>query len=208
MADSMWVNLVRILRDNGVVFHSGLTDAEVLTVESRFEFRFPPDLRAFLQAGLPVGCDFPDWRDDDESALREWLDLPRRGILFDIEHNGFWLNDWGTRPSTLSEAQRIAGLLISEAPKLIPIYKHRMMPSEPHLAGNPVFSVHQTDIIYYGIDLRDYFIHEFLAREDVGIWPIPETVRQVPFWDIERFLKVRWADGMCLFDNSTGSLPE
>jgi len=208
VADSMWVNLVRILRDNGVVFHSGLTDAEVLTVESRFEFRFPPDLRAFLQAGLPVGCDFPDWRDDDESALREWLDLPRRGILFDIEHNGFWLNDWGTRPSTLSEAQRIAGLLISEAPKLIPIYKHRMMPSEPHLAGNPVFSVHQTDIIYYGIDLRDYFIHEFLAREDVGIWPIPETVRQVPFWDIERFLKVRWADGMCLFDNSTGSLPE
>ena len=29
------------------------------------------------------------------------------------------------------------------------------------LAGNPVFSVHQTDIIYYGCDLWDYFLNEF-----------------------------------------------
>jgi hypothetical protein len=57
--------------------------------------------------------------------------------------------------------------------------------------GNPVFSVHQTDIIYYGVDLRDYLIHEFLARENVGVWPIPASVRRVPFWDIEQFLSVR-----------------
>jgi hypothetical protein len=48
------------------------------------------------------------------------------------------------------------------------------------------------------VDLRDYLIHEFLAREDVGIWPIPETIRRVPFWDIERW----WAGGACVFDNS------
>lgn len=82
-----------------------------------------------------------------------------------------------------------------------------MIPAEPHLPGNPIFSVHQTDIIYYGIDLRDYLIHEFLARDDVGIWPIPDSVRQIRFWDIDQFFKVRWASGACVFDNSSGQLP-
>src|SRR5207249_2559582 len=129
------------------------------------------DLKAFLQTALPVGENFPDWRSGDESALRAWLDLPRRGILFDIEHNGFWLEEWGPRPQTLDEAKPVANKLIDAAPRLIPIYMHRMMPAEPHLPGNPIFSVHQTDIIYYGMDLRDYLIHEFLAKEDVGVRP-------------------------------------
>jgi hypothetical protein len=207
MADPMWADLVGTLRDNSVEFEAGLTDAEIAAAEARFGFRFPPDLRAFLQAGLPCGSDFPDWRDGDETALRGWLDLPLRGIRFDIEHNGFWLDEWGPRPASLSEAQRVASELVTAAPRLIPVFKHRMMPSEPYLPGNPVFSVHQTDIIYYGVDLRDYLIHEFLAREDVGVWPIPETVRRVPFWDVERFLSVRWAGGACVFDNSAGQLP-
>jgi hypothetical protein len=45
---------------------------------------------------------------------------------------------------------------INEEAKLIPIFVHRMMPDDPHLAGNPVFSVHQTDIIHYGFALADY----------------------------------------------------
>jgi hypothetical protein len=36
-----------------------------------------------------------------------------------------------------------------------------MIPDDPHLEGNPVFSVHQADIIYYGHDLEDYLRHEF-----------------------------------------------
>jgi hypothetical protein len=41
-----------------------------------------------------------------------------------------------------------------------------MMPAEPHLPGNPVFSVHQTDIIVYGLDLYEYLHNEFgLQRE-------------------------------------------
>ncbi|HEY7310844.1 MAG TPA: hypothetical protein VH643_15880 [Gemmataceae bacterium] len=207
MVDAMWADLVDTLRNNGVEFEAGLADREVEAAEVRYGFRFPPDLRVFLQAGLPCGDRFPNWRSGDEVALGDWLDLPRRGILFDIEHNGFWLEDWGPRPPCLKEAQRIASGLIAAAPRLIPLYLHRMIPTEPHLPGNPVFSVHQTDIIYYGVDLRDYFIHEFLTREDVGIWPIPENVRRVPFWDIERFQSVRWAGGACVFDNSAVQLP-
>jgi hypothetical protein len=207
MVDVMWAGLVDTLRDNGVEFEAGLTDAEVEAAEARYGFLFPPDLGAFLQAGLPHGGDFPDWRDGAETSLRKWLDLPRRSILFDIEHNGFWLDEWGPRPPSLEQAQRIASALIAAAPRLIPVYIHRMIPSEPHLPGNPVFSVHQADIIYYGVDLRDYLIYEFLAREDIGIWPIPENVRRVPFWDIERFLSVRWAGGACASDNISGQLP-
>ena len=36
-----------------------------------------------------------------------------------------------------------------------------MMPDRPQLNGNPIFSIHQTDMIYYGFDLDDYFRHEF-----------------------------------------------
>ena len=50
---------------------------------------------------------------------------------------------------------------MAEAPKLIPLYGNRYLPAEPEAAGNPVLSVQQTDIIYYGTDLRRYIEHEF-----------------------------------------------
>jgi hypothetical protein len=86
---------------------------------------------------------------------------------------------------------------------------HRMMPAEPHLSGNPVFSVHQTDIIVYGKDLRDYLTHEFLMTEDdQEEWTIPRGTRPIAFWDTDRFPSVRWGpDGSCVFDNGRGQLP-
>ncbi len=62
---------------------------------------------------------------------------------------------------------------------MIPVFAHRMLPSEPHLEGNPVFSVHQTDIIYYGFDLDDYLRHEFRLP---GRRPWPEHVRTIELW--------------------------
>ena len=163
-----------------VEFGAGLSDAEVAAAESRFALRFPPDLRAFLQTALPQGPQFPDWRAGDELALREWLDRPRQGVLLDIEQGGFWLAEGGPRPPSMAEALRLAGELIAAAPRLIPIYAHRMIPDEPHLPGNPVFSVYQTDIIYYGFDLADYLRHEFALP---GREPFPEQPRPIRFWD-------------------------
>ena len=165
-----------------IEFDVGLTDAEVAEVENRFDFRFPPDLREFLQTALPRGRQFPDWRSANDAMLRDWLALPSQGVLFDIEHNAFWLDEWGPQPSSLVQALQTAGELIAAAPRLIPIYGHRMMPDEPHTAGNPVFSVHQTDIIHYGFDLADYFRHEFGLP---GREPWPEQVRAIRFWDLD-----------------------
>ena len=115
----------------------------------------------------------------------------------------------GAAPAIAGRGPRVAEQLIAAAPRLIPVYIHRMMPAEPHLPGNPVFSVHQTDIIVYGTDLRDYLVHEFLMTEDEqGEWTVPEVTRPIAFWDTDRFQDVRWAgDGGCVFDNSRGLLP-
>jgi hypothetical protein len=187
-----------------VEFDVGLSDDEIVRAENRFGIRFPPDLRAFLRAAVPSGPQFPDWRSSEDAVLRDWLDVPLRGILFDVEHNGFWLEEWGPRPESLDEALRTAGELVAAAPRLIPIYSHRMIPEEPHSPGNPVFSVHQTDIIYYGFDLADYLRHEFDLE---GREPWPKRVRPIRFWNVDRFQDVRWKGGSYTFDNRQDQPP-
>lgn len=208
MTKTMWSSLIESLQQERFIeFDEPLTDEEFAAVEQEFEFQFPPDLRAFLQTGLPVSRKFPDWRNGDRDKLREQLGIPGHGMLFDVERNGFWLDDWGPRPSGLEEAFAIVRSKLQSAPKLIPIYAHRMMPDRPCEHDNPVFSVHQTDIIYYGINLRDYLIHEFFANE-LYVWPIPEKIKPIEFWDIRKFHEVRWDEnGMARFDNRRGLLP-
>lgn len=199
--DIDWQELVNLLRCANasdrdefacrVEFAPGLTDTEISAIESHLKFRFPPDLRAFIQTALPCGAGFPDWRNPDFASLQEWLEIPLAGILFDVKHNTFWLDEWGTRPELLGDALELVTDLVRSAPPLIPIYNHRMMPAEPHLPGNPVFSVHQTDIIHYGFDLDDYFRNEF-HLPNRRCWPT--QVRPIRFWDIDRFQTVRWGD--------------
>lgn len=162
-----------------ISFAAGLADAEVARIERDHGFRFPPDLRGFLQTALPVGDGFPDWRNGDDESLAAWLDAPKHGVLFDVEHAGFWLEDWGVRPDSMALAKELAATFIDAAPRLIPVFGHRMLPSKPQLAGNPVFSVHQTDIIYYGFDLDDYLRHEFKLP---GRRQWPEHERTIDLW--------------------------
>ncbi len=61
----------------------------------------------------------------------------------------------------MEERIALAERHLRSCPTLIPIYSHRYIPEQPHTAGNPVFSVYQTDIIYYGSDLISYLVHEF-----------------------------------------------
>ncbi len=150
-----------LMRPHGIAIEDGLSEDELAASEKRFGFQFPPDLRELLRSAFPVGPSLPNWRSGNESELRDRLGWPFDGMAFDIEHNGFWLDEWGTRPGGLRDAICVARSHLEKSPKLIPVYGHRYLPEEPLLAGNPVFSVYQTDIIYYGENLWDYFAREF-----------------------------------------------
>jgi len=156
-----WEAEHQILREAGIPVANGLTEAGLGRAEKSIGAAFPPDLRAFLAEGLPLGEGFPDWREPDSPAIRAQMDWPFEGIAFDIEHNRFWRDAWGVRPPDLHEALAVARDRVAAAPRLIPVSEHRYLPAEPALAGNPVFSVYQTDIIYYGTDLATYLRCEF-----------------------------------------------
>lgn len=169
------------LEKAGVVFEKGLTNSEIENIEHEFGFRFPPDLAEFLSYALPVSDKFINWRSSQKEVV-ERLAWPADGICFDIEHNDFWLKEWGPRPALLAEAFAVARRMVDSAPKLIPIYAHRYVPDRPNLAGNPVFSIYQTDIIYYGHDLYNYLECEFYQWFGSVEPELKGELRKIEFW--------------------------
>jgi hypothetical protein len=180
MTASPWTSVLDLLVQRGVQIRTGLSSDEIERVERRFAFRYPEDLSSFLKEALPVSHGFPDWRDGEEAALRGSMAWPFEGIAYDIEHNDFWWSAWPSKPERLSDAIELARLEIARAPRLIPVCGHRYLPDEPFTAGNPVFSVYQTDVIYYGRDLETYLACEFgkLSHTEA----VTGIERRIPFW--------------------------
>ncbi|WP_060180650.1 hypothetical protein [Streptomyces sp. IMTB 1903] len=143
----------------------GLSERELDAVEARFGFTFSADHRVFLAAGLPHGSrSWPDWRNGDPVDLAGRLSGPVEGVLFDVEHNGFWHPAWPPRPAGTSNALQVARSELATVPQLVPVYSHRYLPGTAGECGHPVLSVHQSDIIIYGNDLGDYVRREFAGR--------------------------------------------
>jgi hypothetical protein len=185
VAEEGWSTELSLLEGRGVTLGPGLTAAEIELVEGIHRFRFPADLRSFLSCALPIGPKypggptmFPDWRSPE--SVQDQIQWPFEGIAFDIEHNAFWWEDWGPRPAALSDAIAVARAAVDLAPRLIPIVAHRYLPAEPLIAGNPVFSVYQTDVIFFGADLRRYFSCEF-GRVPHAV-AVHGELRRIRFW--------------------------
>ncbi|MBU6414437.1 MAG: SMI1/KNR4 family protein [Planctomycetes bacterium] len=148
-------------------FDRGLPDAELSEIDKRFALTFPPDLQACLITALPTGDDFPNWRaaiNNDPKHVEHIayrMDWPISSMIFDVENDNFWHPRFGSRPTTAKERETVVRAAMQSVPKLIPICSHRYLPATPSEAGNPVFSVYQTDIIYYGENLIDYITEEF-----------------------------------------------
>lgn len=179
--------IIQCLKEKGVMFAAGLTDEEVRLVEETFNFRFPPDLKCLLQVALPVSKSFINWRQsiipgEVQDNTRVSLAWPLEGILFDLQWNRLWLEEWGTRPEALEDAALIVKKHYATYPKLIPVYSHRYIPDTPHLEGNPVFSVYQTDIIYYGYELATYFANEFRFVLPADFDQPTAPLREISFW--------------------------
>jgi hypothetical protein len=148
-----------------------------------------------LYMGLEDGPSFYNWLTDahaiDAQFARLW-----EGLQFDVEHNNLWRPSWGPKPAMLEAQKARVRELVEAAPRLIPIFEHRCLLAELCAAGNPVFSVWQSDIVVYGADLRDYFLFEFmdllgmetadakaLAREIRGrVHERFSSYQAVPFW--------------------------
>lgn len=153
--------IITHLRNSGIQVQPGLSDAEFARAEAEFGFVFPPDLRAVLAAGLPVGAGFPDWRAGGARLhLRATLDLPIAAMSFQIARNAMWARCWGPKPTEPEKALRVARSALKRAPLLIPIFHHCYIPCNPSLAGNPVFFVDENRIFCCGFDLSDFFERE------------------------------------------------
>ena len=177
--------LQKQLREVGIEFESGLTNSEIEQIEEKFEIKFPQDLREFHQLGLPVSESFINWRKGlqftvTENEIKERINWPLEGILFEVKKNDFWDESWGTMPDNYAEKAIIATEKYLSYPKLVPIYGHRYIPMDPLEVGNPVFSVYQMDIIYYGYNLTTYFSNEF-SFEIPNESRVDEP-REIPFW--------------------------
>lgn len=183
-------DIIALMEKAGTVFHPGLSASELQVVEEMWQLHFPPDLRALLQRALPVSDGWYDWRTYPNEAIAHAILWPEEGILFDIEHNAFWPGEWGSKPANKQEAFSIARKHIREAPKLIPLTGHRYLPSEPCESGNPVFSVHQTDIIYYGDHLFEYLANEYSYYfHGLGAThQLSQSVKDIRFWSWMVFL--------------------
>jgi hypothetical protein len=172
-----------LLKRANIVLAPGMSSEEIVAVESRFGMRFPPDYRALLMDVLPISGNFVDWRRGDPIAIQRQFAWPYEGICFDIEYNAFWLPEWGPRPINLTDAFAIATHAVQQAPVLIPIFGHRFIPATPSESDNPIFSVYQTDIIYYGRNLLEYLENELsLAAFGKQRYQISEPVKVIPFW--------------------------
>lgn len=119
-----------------------------------------------------------DWVRDEEQ-IRRMLEWPLEGILFDVENSELWWPEWGEQPSTAPERAQVMTEVVRKVPKLIPLISHRFIPEEPYERGNPVFSVHQSDIIYYGSDLMNYFENELLSPRLFRLGP---DIKYIRFW--------------------------
>lgn len=177
-------DFARSRRAEGRLWAEGYTQSELDTAQKKYGLVFPPDLVALFLERRPVqGW---DWRSDDRE-IREMLEHPFEGLLFDVENCGLWWPEWGNRPGEAAERKKVLREVVDEAPKLIPLVSHRYIPSEPNEIGNPIFSIMQSDVIYYGADLADYFEREFA---DDGK-PFAAPIKRIRFWSdlVERAYK-------------------
>ena len=72
---------------------------------------------------------------------------------------------WGEMPVDIAKRFEIVRSDYRNWPRLIPVFSHRYISSEPCAPGNPVYSVYQTDIIFYGANLTDYLCNEFSGKQ-------------------------------------------
>lgn len=173
------IEAIRRLWAYGVVdVQRGLRDHEFDLIQQRYGFTFADDHRAFLIGGLPTGPGWPDWRSPDQRAVRDQLAWPVEGLLFDVEHTGFWHASWGQRPDDPEQALAVAGAALLRSPQMVPLRENRYLPAAVGGSGQAILQMFRSEVRTFGLDLADWVVQEF------GFAAVPEKLPRVTveFW--------------------------
>jgi hypothetical protein len=156
----------------------GLLEDELQQIENVYGFTFDKDHRELLALVTPLVDSWPDWRAGMTEQMKRSLAWPADGVIWDAHNNDFWPNAWGRKPKHPDELDAAILQQLAQVPKLVPLFGHRFMAAGPSQGGAPVFSVYQTDVVYYGENLPSYMAHELdiPKRYETGIQ------RKIPFW--------------------------
>jgi hypothetical protein len=160
----------------------GYTQAELEDVQDRWKLRFPPDLLELMRKRRPLMPRGFDWLKTPSAEIQRILEWPFEGLWFDVQENELWWPEWGEKPKALFDQGKKLGEIIARAPKLIPLDGHRFLPETPNERGNPVFSVYQSDVIYYGADLADWIVREERGWEAGRAIDPTQPPKEIPFW--------------------------
>ncbi|MCF2525729.1 hypothetical protein [Yinghuangia soli] len=176
-------DLRQLLDAGGVAYAPGLEPDELRAVEEAYGIAFAPEHRLMLEAALPLGPGWPDWRDGGPAALRMQLGLPAEGVVFDVENAGFWPAAWGARPAQRKHALKSARWHLAKAPRLVPVHGNCYLPGIADAWGLPVLAVRRTEVEVRGASLADYLGRAFGAQDVAGL-PVPAAAGapEVEFW--------------------------
>ena len=169
-----------LLLENGISLEPGLSDEEIQKVETIYGIEFPVQWLAVYQQLLPISEGFYNWRDfsaENIEHMKRNLAAPYDGILESINEIA-WDISWGLEPDKVEEKNKKIRKMLESAPPLIPLYGHRFLPILEN-KEMPILSVVDLDIIYYGLDLYDYFEVEFGHKRLVSD---SKKYKEVPFW--------------------------
>lgn len=160
----------------------GLSNQKLAELEAVIGATLPFEVGMLLVMGVPDDPQWWQWQNPAEDWSR-WQASILDGLLFDVEFNGLWLDDWG-QADEMSDRLAVAAKAVEAAPSLFPLWGHRAIPLTPardetSSDSNPVLSVMQSDVIVYGTDLAAWLHQEFDVP--LPMWP-PTADRWFPFW--------------------------
>jgi hypothetical protein len=161
---------------------AGYQQSELDEIQRRWELRFPPDLVELMLRRRPLVPGGFDWLVATPTEIANKLEWPMEGFVFDILENDLWWSEWGPKPHEPSEQVERVRKVLAAAPKLIPLYAHRYLPEQPFERGNPVFSVMQSDVVYYGTSVDDWLVREEHGTRDMPTIDPDTPPKEIPFW--------------------------
>jgi hypothetical protein len=160
----------------------GYTQSELNQIQSEWKLRFPPDLVELMREQRPLRSGGFDWLKTSPTKIERAINWPYEGFLFDVEENDLWWPEWGDKPASKSGRAARLEEVFAKAPRLIPLDGHRYLPETPFERSNPVFSVYQSDVIYYGADLADWIVKEGPGLGAGRAIDPNHPPKEIPFW--------------------------